>query len=61
MLDAAWIQWECSVVMEALPDALTVTRVEAVAWVLAVVAGARSCCRYGLHGSALASDGYIPL
>jgi hypothetical protein len=32
MLDAARIQWECSV-MEVLPDALTV------AWVLAVVAG----------------------
>lgn len=39
MLDAARIQWECSV-MRVFPDALTVTGLEAVAWVLAVVAGA---------------------
>ena len=39
MLDAAWIQWECFVI-GVLPVALTVTRLEAVAWVLAVVAGA---------------------
>jgi uncharacterized membrane protein len=39
MVDPARIQWECSV-MEVLPDALTVTRLEVVAWVLAVVAGA---------------------